>query len=104
MSSRGPTRSVSGVSDLSEATLRWLLGPQDPSIRYQTLVDVLGYSPKSREAVEAQQRIPRQSIFKRIMVGQTKSGYWPRRDTCDRPRYTGALWALILLGEIGVLP
>jgi hypothetical protein len=38
------------------------------------------------------------------MAGQTKSGYWPRKDTCDGPRYTGALWALILLGEMAVIP
>src|SRR5438445_153257 len=97
-------RAVSGVSDLSETALRWLLGPQDPSIRYQTLVDVLGYSDKSTEAVEARQRIPRQSIFKLIMAGRSKAGYWPRKDTCDGPRFTGALWALILLGEMAVLP
>jgi squalene-hopene cyclase-like protein len=93
-----------GVTDLNEAALRWLLEPQNPSIRYQTLVDVLGYSPESREAVEARQRIPRHPIYKRIMAGQTKAGYWPRKDTCDSPRYTGALWALILLGEMRVPP
>ena len=89
---------------MSEAALRWLLDPQNPSIRYQTLVDVLGYSSKSRKAIEALERIPRQSIFRRIMDGQSNAGYWPRKDTCDGPRFTGALWALILLGEMAVLP
>ncbi len=84
--------------------LRWLLDPQDPSIRYQTLVDVLGHSPDSREAVEARRRIPRQSIFKQIMAARSRAGYWPRKDTCDSPRFTGALWALILLGEMAVIP
>ncbi len=89
---------------MNDAALRWLLDPENPSIRYQTLVDVLGYSPESREAVEARKRIPRHHMFKRIISGQSKSGYWPRRDTCDSPRFTGAIWALMLLGEMAVVP
>jgi len=38
------------------------------------------------------------------MAGQSKAGYWPRKDTCDSPRFTGALWALTLLGEMGIEP
>lgn len=38
------------------------------------------------------------------MAAQTKSGYWPRKDTCDSPRFRGAIWALILLGEMRVAP
>jgi len=71
---------------------------------YQTLVDVLGHSPQSKEAIEAQHRVARHSVFKQIMAGQSKAGYWPRKDTCDSPRFTGALWALTLLGEMAVLP
>jgi len=89
---------------LGEDALRWLLEPRDPFIRYQVLVDILRYSPDSKEAVEARRRISLHPFFKRIMAGQGKSGYWPRKDTCDNPRFTGALWALILLGEMAVVP
>jgi hypothetical protein len=65
-------------------------------------VDVLGYSPESKKAVEARRQIPGHLIFKRIMAGQSKAGYWSRKDTCDSPRFTGALWALMLLGEMAV--
>jgi len=67
-------------------------------------VDVLGYSPESIEAIKARRQISHHPIFKRIMNGQTKAGYWPRKDTCDSPRFTGAIWALILLAEMAVSP
>jgi len=74
---------LSEVSDLNEAALRWLLDPQDPSIRYQTLVDVLGHSPDSREAVEARRRIPRQSIFKQIMAARSRACLLYTSDAAD---------------------
>jgi hypothetical protein len=43
-------------------------------------------------------------MFKQIMAGQSKDGYWPQKDSCDSPRFTGAIWALILLGEMAVIP
>ena len=89
---------------MNEPALRWLLDPQNPSVRYQTLVDVLGRAPESKEAVEARNRIPRYSVVKRIMSLQSKAGYWPRKNSCDSPRFTGALWALMLLGEMAIAP
>jgi hypothetical protein len=38
------------------------------------------------------------------MAEQSKAGYWPKKDTCDSPRFTGAIWALTLLGEMAVVP
>ncbi len=84
--------------------MAWLLDPKDPFIRYPTLVDVLGRPRDSKEAVEARRRISSHPIFKRIMSAQSKSGYWPRIDTCDSPRFRGALWALTLLGEMAAIP
>ncbi|HVH14897.1 MAG TPA: hypothetical protein VNA15_04165 [Candidatus Angelobacter sp.] len=84
--------------------LRWLLDSKDPFIRYQVLVDVLGSPPDTKRAVEARSRIALHPTFKGIMAGQDKSGYWPKKDTCDSPRFTGALWALMLLGEMAVVP
>ena len=84
--------------------MRWLLEPKDLFIRYLTLVDVLGHKPESKAAVEIRHRISSQPAIKQILAGQTSSGYWPRKDTCDSPRFTGALWALMLLGEMAVIP
>ncbi len=92
------------VSSLNESALRWLVEPKDSFIRYQALVDLLGYSQSSKDAVEARRRISFHPFFKRIMAGRSKFGYWPRKDTCDSPRFTGAIWALTLLGEMAALP
>ncbi len=89
---------------MNDSALAWLLDPKDSFIRYQTLVDVLGRPRDSREAIEARRRIYSHPIFKRIVSGQSKAGYWPRKETCDSPRFTGALWALMHLGEMAVDP
>src|SRR5260370_39013858 len=95
---------MSGVYGLKDSAVAWLLDPKDPVIRYQALVDVLGRPRDSKEAVEARRRISSHPIFKRIMSVQSKSGYWPRIDTCDSPRFRGALWTLTLLGEMTAIP
>lgn len=92
------------IPALTSAALRWLLEPKDPFIRYQTLVEVLGYRPESKAAVEARRRISSHPTVKRILAERTRSGYWPRKDTCDSPRFKGALWALMLFGEMAVVP
>lgn len=89
---------------MKDKPLSWLLDPKDSFIRYQTLVDVLGRQRDSKEAVEALRLIHSHPIFKRIMSGQSKDGYWPRKETCDTPRFKGALWALTHLGEMAVVP
>ena len=80
--------------------LGWLLEPRDPPIRYHTLVDVLGYSPESKEATTTRQRIYSYRPYRKIMRAQTKERYWPPADTCYRPKYTATVWPLILLGEM----
>jgi hypothetical protein len=38
------------------------------------------------------------------MKKQTKEGFWAPKDTCYRPKWTAAVWPLMLLGELAVPP
>ncbi len=89
---------------MRDPALEWLLEPRDPPIRYHALVDILHHSPEAKEAADARSLVSRYRSLNRIMAAQTKAGYWPRKDTCNGPRFTGAMWMLILLGEMAIIP
>ncbi|MCL7453503.1 MAG: hypothetical protein M8467_10700 [Anaerolineae bacterium] len=83
--------------------LPWLLDPENPSVRYWTLVDVLGWPAGDREVVETRAAIPHQTLVKELFSLQHPEGYWGDDET--KP-YTaqGAVAVLSLLHTLGVAP
>ena len=83
--------------------LPWLLGPDSPSVRYWTLVDILDRPADDPEVKEARAAIARQSLVKEVFALQRPGGYWG--DDEAKP-YTaqGAVAALALLHMLGVVP
>jgi hypothetical protein len=81
----------------------WLLEPENPSIRFWTLVEILGLPHQSEEVQDARASIPQQSLVKELFNLQHPEGYWG--DDQTRP-YTafGAVTALALLYMFGVSP
>lgn len=83
--------------------LPWLLDPENPSVRYWTLVDILERPDNSSQVQEARAAIAYQSLVKEILGLQRPEGYWG--DDAAKP-YTaqGAVAALALLHMLGVAP
>lgn len=83
--------------------LPWLLDPENPSVRYWTLVDILDQPADSSEVLEARAAIARQALVQEIFALQRPEGYWG--DDESKP-YTaqGAVAALTLLHMLGVTP
>lgn len=83
--------------------LPWLLDPEDPSVRYWTLIDILGRPVDNPEVQEARAAIAHQSLVKKLFTLQRPEGYWGDDET--KP-YTaqGAVTALTLLHMLGVTP
>ena len=83
--------------------LSWLLGPEDPSVRYWTLADILDRPISDPEVQEARAAIARQPLVKELFALQHPEGYWGDDET--KP-YTaqGAVAALTLLHMLGVTP
>jgi len=83
--------------------LPWLLDPENPSVRYWTLVDLLGQPVSNPEVQEARAAIAHQSLVKELFTLQRPAGYWG--DDKTKP-YTaqGAVAALTLLHMLGVTP
>ncbi len=83
--------------------LPWLLEPENPSVRYWALVDILGKPENDVEVKEARTAIAQQPLVKEIFSLQHPEGYWGEDET--KP-YTagGAVGALSLLHMLGVAP
>ena len=83
--------------------LAWLLDAENPSVRYWTLVDILGGSAAEPEVGQARAAIPRQPLVRELFALQHPQGHWGDDET--RP-YTaqGAVAVLNLLHMLGVAP
>jgi hypothetical protein len=83
--------------------LPWLLDPENPPVRYWTLIDILDRPVNHPEVQEARAAIAHQSLVKELFTLQHPEGYWGDDET--KP-YTaqGAVAALTLLYMLGVPP
>jgi hypothetical protein len=83
--------------------ISWLLEPENPSIRYWTLIDLLDRSAHDPEACKARAAIARQPLVEEIFARQHPDGHWGDDET--KP-YTaqGAVGALSVLYMLGVEP
>jgi hypothetical protein len=88
---------------LNGDALPWLLDPENPSVRYWTLIDLLDRPANDPDVQKARTAISRQSLVKQLFALQHPEGYWGNDET--KP-YTaqGAVAALTLLRMLGVTP
>ncbi len=83
--------------------LPWLLEPENPSVRYWTLVDILDRQPSDPDVLAARSLIPSQPLVIELFARQHEEGYWGP----DRTKpYTaeGAVTVLSLLHLFAVPP
>ena len=80
----------------------WLLEDNNPSVRYFTLKDILGKSETNPEVKKARKAIMTTDIVLRILEKQNDDGSWGvPEDFYVRAKYTGTVWTIILLAELG---
>ena len=80
----------------------WLLEPDNPSVRYLTLTELLGLRPENLEAKATRAEIMTIGPVPRILAWQKPGGYWGKpEDFYQRSKYQGTVWSLILLAELG---
>ena len=83
--------------------LPWLLDPENPSIRYRTLIDLLDRPVRDPEVQEARAAIAQQPLVKELFALQHPEGYWGDDETKPHTAQ-GAVTALTLLHRLGVTP
>ena len=87
---------------MSTDIIQWLLEPENPSVRYWTLMDILGRPKDDPEVAEARAAIPTSKYGQAIFAQQDPAGWW---DTPERA--TGikrASGQLLVLSRMGVAP
>jgi hypothetical protein len=88
-------------SILKANPLPWLLEEDNPSVRYLTLVDLLGLPSRNQRVTAARKAIMEKGAVPKILSKQREGGYWEKReDFYIRTKYKGTVWQLIILAEL----
>lgn len=80
----------------------WLLGEDNPSVRYFTLLDILGKPQNNRDLIQTKKDIMRAGVVPKILAKQKEGGYWEKaEDFYIRTKFRGTVWQMIILAELG---
>ena len=88
---------------LNGDSLPWLLEPENPSVRFWTLVDILEQPVSDPEVQETRAAIDQQSMVEQLFSLQHPEGHWGPDETKPHTAQ-GAGTTLSLLHMLGVLP
>jgi hypothetical protein len=79
----------------------WLLEDDNPSVRYFTLVDLLDHPENDLEVLKTKAEIMQKGIVPKILAKQQEGGYWEEAEKFYAAKYTGTVWQVIILAELG---
>ncbi len=77
----------------------WLLEEEDPGVRYLALRDLVEADVK--ELAAARTRAHREGPIALIIKKMEKEGYWVQPGSQYYPLYTGTVWSVMLLAQLG---
>jgi hypothetical protein len=80
----------------------WLTERENPSVRYRTLIDLLGYSRNHSDVIEAQAAISTDPRVLRILSRQKPDGHWESATDPYLPKYKSSYWQVMVLGMLGM--
>jgi hypothetical protein len=85
--------------DSLDFVLDWLLERSDPGVRYLVLRDLLEQGDPELAAArsEAHEKGPISTVLSEMK----EDGYWVKPGPGYSPKYTGTVWSLILLAQLG---
>ncbi len=85
---------------LSGDPLPWLLEPEDPSVRYFALRDLLGRGEHDPEVQAARATIMESEPIRTILANRHPDGYWVKPGQGYSPKYTATTWQLLFLADL----
>ena len=94
------------LKQLNDDPLPWLLeqDPENPSIRYFALRDLLDQQEDDPEVQEAQMAIMKTGPVPTILDAQEPEAYWVKPGSGYSPKYQATVWQILLLAEFGADP
>ena len=84
-----------------DPVLHWLLEPEQPSIRYLTLTQLLGKTATDPDVQEARARIPKDGWAAEMLSQRDPGGWWVRDGHPMWPKYVAMNWNLLALSDLG---
>jgi hypothetical protein len=85
----------------SRDILNWLLGPENPGIRFWALQQLKNKPMNAPEVVETQNAIMASACVKTMLKAQRSEGQWIHYDDMYNPKYTATTHSLLILAELG---
>ncbi|HTS32973.1 MAG TPA: hypothetical protein VMI55_03420 [Thermoplasmata archaeon] len=85
-----------------DSVLEWLLEPEQPSVQYLALTQLLGRKESDSEVKEAKSRIPREGWAATILADRNPAGWWVRDWSHFSPSYTSTTWMMVVLSDLGL--
>jgi len=98
---RPPSRR-STTRDLDASAIRWLLGKDQPGVRYRTLTELLGRPESDPDVREAKEEILGHGWAAEILAARDASGGWGDGKSPYHPKYTSTNWKMLVLSDLGV--
>lgn len=80
-------------------TLNWLLEPADIGVRYLALRDLV--KADAKELQTAKNKAHQQGPIAAVLKEMDKQGYWMKPGAGYNPKYSGTVWSIILLAQLG---
>jgi len=84
---------------IEENQLEWLLEPSDIGVKYLAMRDLL--KPDEKALTEAKKRAHTEGPIADVLAQMNKEGFWEKPGTGYSPKYTGTMWSVILLAQLG---
>ncbi len=106
-----PQAGRSRHDDEDAEVIDWLLGEEQPAVRYYTLVDLLGRNPGDADVRETYSKIPRAGWAHDLLRTQKPEGYWeahaPRTVRewvrfLRFPTFQSSIWKGMVLSDLGL--
>ncbi len=82
-------------------SISWLLEDNNPSVKYFTLLDLLGKTKDDKEVNRVRKDIVQKGLVPIILSKQKEGGYWEEEYNFYTSKYKGTVWQLLILAELG---
>ena len=86
---------------VTKETYNWLLGPENPSIRFWALQQLENKPENHTDVKDAQDAIMVTPCVKAILKAQKREGHWGTYGNMYTPKYTTTTHNLLILAELG---
>lgn len=86
-------------SKIDKNVIEWLLEPDDIGMRYLAMRDLI--ETDKDELMAIKKRAHNEGQISEILAKMNKEGYWEKPGAGYYPKYTGTVWSIILLAQLG---